>query len=146
MGKFYKYLDRFILPWPVKFLTNPLVILFTFVTLIPLIGFANAVVFVLIVNSYMNVTSVGVSSIVLRQTSLVADSQEARAKQDHETLLAEFTKLQEMQESQVKELEQLKEMNAELHAMMHRSEEQRAHMIDVLHKLPRLRSVGVRKL
>lgn len=96
MKRFYGWLDRKVLPWPVQFLTNPIVILFTFAMLIPLIGFAGAVVFVLVVNSYMNVTSVGVSSIVLRQTMLVAGQQEQRAQQDHDAILAEFAEIKSM--------------------------------------------------
>lgn len=52
--------------------------------------------FVLIGNSYMNVTSVGVSSIVLRQTMLVSDAQEKRAEEDHETILNEFVEIKKM--------------------------------------------------
>lgn len=87
MKRLYAWLDKYILPWPVRFLTNPLVILFTFAMLIPLIGFANAVVFVLVANSYMNVTSVGTSSIVLRKQLLGEEAQELRAQQDHEAVM-----------------------------------------------------------
>ena len=114
MKQFYHWLDARVLPWPVKFLTNPLVILFTFFMLIPLIGFANAVVFVLIVNSYMNVTSVGVSSIVLRQTLLVADTQEARAQQDHDAIMAELAEIKQMHLDQAQELTELKIIHKEL--------------------------------
>jgi hypothetical protein len=59
------FLDRYVLPYPVKYLTNRVTILVTLSLLIPLIAFKDATVFVLVVNSYLNVMSVVVSSTVL---------------------------------------------------------------------------------
>jgi hypothetical protein len=96
INKIYSLLDELILPWPVKFLTNPLVILITFSMLIPLIGYADTVVFVLVANSYMNVASVGTSSIVLRQQLLTAGELETRNKQDHIAIMSQLQEIKEM--------------------------------------------------
>ena len=70
------FLDMYVLPYPVKYLTNRLTILATLCLLIPLIVFANVQVFVLATNSYLNVMSVVVSSTVL----LYSTMSEARDK------------------------------------------------------------------
>lgn len=99
------FLDKHVLPYPVKFLTNRLVILFTLVMLIPLIALADHQVLVLGLNSYLNVMSVVVSSTVLLYSTLseardraaaqrreeIAREHEARiekrAQEDHETIV-----------------------------------------------------------
>jgi DNA anti-recombination protein RmuC len=99
-----RFLDQYVLPYPVKYLTNRLVILATLCLLIPLIALANITVFVAAVNSYLNVMSVVVSSTVLLYSTLseardraasqrreeIARVQEAmvekRARQDHELI------------------------------------------------------------
>lgn len=64
------FLDTYVLPYPVKYLTNRLTILATLCLLIPLIAFANVQVFVLATNSYLNVMSVVVSSTVLLYSTM----------------------------------------------------------------------------
>lgn len=84
------FLDKYILPWPVRFLTFRIVILLTMLLLIPLIIYANNEELVLGLNSYLNVMSVAVSSIVLLYSTIsearqkqIAELQEARAQEDH---------------------------------------------------------------
>ncbi len=99
------FLDRYVLPYPVKFLTNRIVILITLALLIPLILLADQQILVLLLNSYLNVMSVVVSSTVLLYSTLseVRDRTaaqrreeiareheeriEKRAQQDHETII-----------------------------------------------------------
>jgi len=83
-------LDRYILPLPVRFLTFRFVILLTMALLIPLIIYADRIKLVLAVNSYLNVMSVAVSSIVLLYATIsearqkqIAELQEKRATEDH---------------------------------------------------------------
>jgi hypothetical protein len=90
MDHINQFLDRFVLPYPVKFLTNRFIILVTIALLIPLIVFASHTQLVLAVNSYLNTMSVAVSSIVLLYATLaeirdkqVAAMQEQRAQEDH---------------------------------------------------------------
>jgi hypothetical protein len=98
------FLDRHVLPYPVKFLTNRIVILITLALLVPLILMADHQVLVLLLNSYLNVMSVVVSSTVLLYSTLseardrnaalrreeIAREHEARierrAQEDHETI------------------------------------------------------------
>ena len=63
-------LDKYVLPCPVKYLTNRVTILVTLAFLAPLIAFRDETVFVLVVNSYLNVMSVVVSSTVLLYSTL----------------------------------------------------------------------------
>jgi hypothetical protein len=58
-------LDKFVLPYPVKFLTNRLTIVATLCLLVPLLLNAQNAQFVWAMNSYLNVMSVVVSSTVL---------------------------------------------------------------------------------
>jgi hypothetical protein len=60
-----RFLDSHVLPYPVKYLTNRLIILATLCLLVPLISLANNTVLVGAVNSYLNVMGVVVSSTVL---------------------------------------------------------------------------------
>src|SRR5512139_90879 len=84
------FLDKNVLPWPVRFLTFRFTILATIALLVPLILFANNTELVLAINSYLNVMSVAVSSIVLLfamiaelQQRQIAETQEQRASEDH---------------------------------------------------------------
>lgn len=91
MNAINDFLDRYVLPWPVRFLTFRFIILATIALLIPLIIFANNTVRVLGLNSYLNTMSVAVSSIVLLYATIseahqkqIAEMQEKRAQEDHE--------------------------------------------------------------
>ncbi len=90
LGRVNDFLDRYVLPWPVRFLTFRFVILATIGLLVPLVVFATNTVLVLGINSYLNTMSVAVSSIVLLYTTLaemrqkqIAEMQERRAQEDH---------------------------------------------------------------
>ena len=125
-------LDEKVLPWPVRFLTSRMVIILTLALLIPLILFNTQQWFVLLVNSYLNVMSVAVSSIVLlltkiadekrerialqqeqqnrdiaerqeRQRKMIADQQERRATEDHRRIL-------EMHQTLFQEIETFKKL------------------------------------
>jgi hypothetical protein len=115
MDKVNAFLDRYILPLPVRFLTFRFVILMTIALLIPLIIFDKNTVFVLATNSYLNVMSVAVSSIVLMYATIsearqkqIAELQEKRALEDHihvtqmHTLVLETLQNQNMEMSELK--------------------------------------------
>ena len=70
MHQINAFLDKHVLPYPVRFLTNRVTILVTLFMLVPLIIFADVTVFVLATNSYLNVMSVVVSSTVLLYSTL----------------------------------------------------------------------------
>lgn len=117
--KFNDFLDRYILPWPVRFLTDRAVILVTMVLLIPLIAFASNTTLVLGINSYLNVMSVAVSSIVLLYAMLaenhqkqIAEMQEMRAQEDHTHVTNIHTLVLETMANQQQEIEDLKQMVA----------------------------------
>ena len=67
-GVLSRFLDERLFPLVVRYATTPLVILATMLLLAPLIVFANATAFVLLGNTYLNVCSAAVSSIVLMQS------------------------------------------------------------------------------
>lgn len=113
------FLDKHILPWPVRFLTHRFVILMTIALLVPLILFASNTVFVLTANSYLNTMSVAVSSIVLLYATLsevnqkkIAEMQEKRAQEDHEHVTEMHRFVLEMMAGQQEELEDIKVMLA----------------------------------
>jgi len=90
MQRVYDFLDKYVLPWPVRYLSHRFVILLTISLLIPLIVYANKQTLVLLVNSYLNTMSVAVSSIVLLYATIseihqkqIAELQEKRAQEDH---------------------------------------------------------------
>ena len=119
--KINAYLDRYVLPWPVRFLTHRFVILATMALLIPLIVYAGNTILVLGINSYLNVMSVAVSSIVLMYSMLaelrdkqIAELQERRAQEDHTHVTDMHSLMQEALREQHKEIEELKEMLAAL--------------------------------
>ncbi|HEX9077126.1 MAG TPA: hypothetical protein VF932_15175 [Anaerolineae bacterium] len=111
------FLDNHVLPLPVRFLTHRFVILATIALLLPLIVFADQTVLVLSINSYLNVMSVAVSSIVLLYATVaeirerrIAELQEQRAQEDHlhVTEMHELV-LQEL-DIQREEIQELKEL------------------------------------
>lgn len=115
-------LDRFVLPWPVRFLTFRFVILITIGLLVPLLAFANNTVLVLSINSYLNTMSVAVSSIVLLYATIqearqkqIAEMQERRAAEDHTHVTEMHRLLQETLADQQRQIEALKQMLAGQH-------------------------------
>jgi hypothetical protein len=109
------FLDRYILPWPVRYLTFRFVILATIALLIPLIVFANNTIMVLLVNSYLNTMSVAVSSIVLLYATIsevrqkqIAELQEKRAQEDHTHVTEMHRLVLESLKNQHDEIEELK--------------------------------------
>jgi len=117
--KINTWLDKYILPWPVRFLTHRFVILATMTLLIPLILFAKKTVLVLGINSYLNTMSVAVSSIVLLYATLsevqqkrIAEMQEQRAQEDHAHVTQMHTLMLETLTNQQQEIEDLKQMLA----------------------------------
>ncbi len=115
------FLDRHILPWPVRFLTFRFVILATIALLIPLIIFADNQTFVLLINSYLNTMSVAVSSIVLLYATMseirqkkIADMQEKRAEEDHEHVTEMHKAMLEALANQHQEMQELRQLVAEM--------------------------------
>lgn len=115
------FLDRYILPWPVRFLTFRIVILMTIGLLIPLIVFAKNTVWVLAANSYLNTMSVAVSSIVLLYATIsdarqkqIAEMQEKRAQEDHAHVTEMHRLVLETLQNQNEEMAELKQMLASL--------------------------------
>ncbi len=92
MARINQFLDQFVLPWPVKYLTNRITILATLCLLVPLIAFATNQVLVLLANSYLNVMSVVVSSTVLLY-STISDARDKAAAQRREEIAAEHEKM-----------------------------------------------------
>jgi len=113
------FLDRHVLPWPVRFLTHRFIILTTITLLIPLLVFASNTILVLGLNSYLNTMSVAVSSIVLLYATLaeasqkqIAEMQERRAQEDHTHVTAMHTLMLEALRDQHEEIEGLKQLLA----------------------------------
>jgi DNA anti-recombination protein RmuC len=110
------FLDQHVLPYPVKYLTNRVTILATLCLLIPLIFFASNQAFVNAANSYLNVMSVAVSSIVLLYSTIneirersaaqrreeiarvQAEATEKRAQADHERIQQIHDHMDELRE------------------------------------------------
>jgi hypothetical protein len=120
-NKINGWLDKYLLPWPVRFLTQRFVILATMALLIPLLVFATKTVMVLSINSYLNTMSVAVSSIVLLYATLsevqqkrIAELQEQRAQEDHIHVTQMHTLMLENLANQQQEIEELKQMLARL--------------------------------
>ena len=131
MDKINDFLDRYILPWPVRFLTFRFIILLTIALLIPLIVFANNTVMVLLLNSYLNTMSVAVSSIVLLYATIsevrqkqIADLQEKRAQEDHAHVTEMHTLVLESLQNQQKEIQELRELLALLNGQSYERPEQ----------------------
>lgn len=112
-----EFLDRYVLPWPVRFLTFRFVILFTIALLLPLIIYSANTTLVLLVNSYLNVMSVAVSSIVLLYATIsearqhqIAELQEKRAQEDHAHVTEMHTLILNSLKNQQEEIENLKKL------------------------------------
>jgi hypothetical protein len=75
------FIDKFLLPYPVMFLTNRVIILATLALLVPLLFFTSNQAFVNSLNSYLNVMSVVVSSTVLLYATIADVRDRAAAKQ-----------------------------------------------------------------
>ncbi len=119
MEKINDFLDKYVLPWPVRYLSHRFVILLTISLLIPLIVYASNQVLVLLVNSYLNTMSVAVSSIVLLYATIsevhqkqIAEMQEKRAQEDHTHVVEMHSLLQQALIDQQKQVEELKQMLA----------------------------------
>ncbi len=119
--KINDFLDRHVLPWPERFLTNRLVILITIGLLIPLVIYASNTVLVLDINSYLNTMSVAVSSIVLLYATIselrqkqIAEMQEQRAQEDHTHVTEMHALMQRSLREQHRQIEELKQMIASL--------------------------------
>ena len=115
------FLDRYVLPWPVRFLTFRFVILITIGLLIPLIVYANNTVLVLGLNSYLNTMSVAVSSIVLLYATVsearqkqIAEMQEKRAQEDHTHVTEMHNLIMQTLKNQNEEMAELKRVLAAL--------------------------------
>jgi hypothetical protein len=112
-----EFLDKYILPWPVRYLTFRVVILLTIFLLVPLVLFASNTVLVLMANSYLNVMSVAVSSIVLLYSTIseahqkdIARLQEKRAREDHAHVTEMHTLVLKSVENQQAEIDELKRL------------------------------------
>jgi hypothetical protein len=121
MERVNDFLDRNVLPWPVRFLTFRFVILATIALLIPLVVYANRTALVLLINSYLNTMSVAVSSIVLLYATLsearqkqIAELQEKRAQEDHLHVTQMHELVLQALENQDREIEDLKQLMAAL--------------------------------
>ncbi len=119
MDRINDFLDRYVLPWPVRFLTFRFVILVTIALLIPLIVYANRTVVVLMINSYLNVMSVAVSSIVLLYATIaearqkqIAELQERRAQEDHTHVTEMHNLVLQSLQNQREEIAELKQIVA----------------------------------
>ena len=111
------FLDRYVLPWPVRFLTFRFVIIITISLLIPLIIYAKSTVLVLSINSYLNTMSVAVSSIVLLYATIsearqkqIAELQEKRAQEDHQHVTEMHTLILQELQNQQQEIQELKQL------------------------------------
>ena len=114
-------LDKYVLPWPVRFLTFRFTILITIALLVPLILFANNTELVLAINSYLNTMSVAVSSIVLlyamlaeKQQREIAEMQEQRASEDHAHIIETHQLMMRALANQAEEIQDLKALIAEM--------------------------------
>jgi len=121
LNKINGFLDRWVLPWPVRYLTNRFVILVTIALLVPLIVFASEQIFVLSVNSYLNTMSVAVSSIVLLYATIsevrqkqIAQMQEKRAQEDHAHVVEMHQLVLDNMRDQHEEIQDLKQILASL--------------------------------
>ncbi len=110
------FLDRFILPWPVKYLTNRLTILATLCLLVPLIALATNQTFVLLANSYLNVMSVVVSSTVLLYSTISEVRDRAAAQQREQIAEWHQQKAEERTEEDHRLIQQINTHIDEIHA------------------------------
>jgi hypothetical protein len=143
LSRFNDFLDRYVLPWPVRFLTFRMVILLTIFLLVPLIVFASNTVLVLAANSYLNTMSVAVSSIVLLYATIseirqkqIAELQEKRALEDHLHVTEMHNLIMQTLQNQNDEMAELKRIVASL-AGKDWVEEKQAEGLDVKSLHPR---------
>lgn len=108
ISSFSEWIDQNILPVPVRVLTSRFIIILTLLLLIPLFIFNGQSWFVLMINSYLNVTSVAVSSIVLLLTKIADEKRERIAAQQEKQNL----EIAARQESQRKMLAEQQERRA----------------------------------
>ena len=78
------FVDKHVLPYPVRFLTNRVIILATLALLAPLLFYTSNQAFVNALNSYLNVMSVVVSSTVLLYATIADVRDRAAAKRADE--------------------------------------------------------------
>lgn len=78
------FVDKHVLPYPVRFLTNRIIILATLALLVPLVFHTSDQAFVNVLNSYLNVMSVVVSSTVLLYATIADIRDRAAAKRAEE--------------------------------------------------------------
>ena len=97
------FLDKNVLPYPVRFLTNRVIILATLALLIPLIFFTSQQAFVNALNSYLNVMSVVVGSTVLLYATIADVRDRAAAKRAEEIAKA----YEQVLEERVQEREEI---------------------------------------
>src|SRR5438105_15763291 len=143
MNRVDDFLDRYVLPWPVRYLTFRFVILATLALLVPLILFANNQVLVLLVNSYLNTMSVAVSSIVLLYATVnevrqkqIADLQEKRAQEDHQHVTEMHQLVLEALQNQHEEIHELEQVLAAMQG--------KAYMPESLTPVPDLKDLHPR--
>lgn len=129
MDRVNDFLDAYVLPWPVRFLTFRFVILMTIGLLIPLILFASNTVLVLGLNSYLNTMSVAVSSIVLLYATIsearqkqIAQMQEKRAQEDHEHVTEMHNLVLKSLANQEEEIQELKQFIASMRGQTYQPE------------------------
>jgi hypothetical protein len=122
------FLDRYVLPLPVRFLTFRFVIILTILLLVPLLLFAGNQVLVLGINSYLNTMGVAVSSIVLLYATLaevqqkrIAAMQEQRAQEDHQHLTELHALMLQTLVKQWEQVEDLKGMVAQMQGKTYQS-------------------------
>jgi uncharacterized membrane protein len=124
MKRVNELLDRFVLPWPVRFLTHRFIILATISLLVPLIVFAQHTDFVLAVNSYLNTMGVAVSSVVLLYAMIaevrdkqIAEMQERRAQEDHTHVVEMHQLVLDNMRFQHEEIQDLKQILAQMRGL-----------------------------
>ena len=99
------FLDKYVLPFPVRYLTNRLTILATLCLLIPLIFFTANQAFVNALNSYLNVMSVVVSSTVLLYSTISEARDRAASARREEIARAHQAKVDERAEEDHERIE-----------------------------------------
>ena len=87
------FLDRRVFPLAVAYVTHPIVIMATMGLLIPLIVWATDTTVILFANSYLNVASAAVSSIVLAQSLKLHVENKRLHAQHHDDLRALHAKV-----------------------------------------------------
>ena len=124
MKRVNEVLDKFVLPWPVKFLTHRFIIIITMSLLIPLVVFAHSTDFVLAMNSYLNTMGVAVSSIVLLYATVaevrgkqIAEMQERRAQEDHTHVVEMHQLVLDNMRFQHEEIQDLKQILAQMRGL-----------------------------